>query len=72
MHMAQNGSDKKIIISEDMEGAVRAAMGVTRPGCTCLLSPAASSYNKYKNFEEKGRHIKNIVRRYAEMGGEKA
>lgn len=72
MHMAQNGSEKKIIISEDMEGAVRAAMGVTRPGCTCLLSPAASSYNKYKNFEEKGRHFKNIVRRYAEMGGEKA
>lgn len=54
-----------------MEGAVRAAMSVTRPGCTCLLSPAASSYNKYKNFEEKGRHFKNIVRRYAEMGGEK-
>ena len=72
MHMAQNGSEKKIIISEDMEGAVRAAMSVTRPGCTCLLSPAASSYNKYKNFEEKGRHFKNIVRRYAEMGGEKA
>lgn len=72
MHMAQNGSEKKIIISEDMEGAVRAAMSVTRPGYTCLLSPAASSYNKYKNFEEKGRHFKNIVRRYAEMGGEKA
>ena len=52
---------------------MRAAMGVTQPGaCTCLLSPAASSYNKYKNFEEKGRHFKNIVRRYAEMGGEKA
>ena len=51
---------------------MRAAKGVTRPGSTCLLSPAASSYNKYKNFEEKGRHFKNIVRRYAEMGGEKA
>ena len=30
------------------------------------------SYNKYKNFEEKGRHFKSVVRRYAEMGGEKA
>ena len=72
MHMAQNGSEKKIIIAEDMEGAVRVALSVTRPGCTCLLSPAASSYNKYKNFEEKGRHFKSVVRRYAEMGGEKA
>ena len=48
MHLAQNGSEKKIIIAEDMEGAVRVALSVTRPGCTCLLSPAASSYNKYK------------------------
>ena len=71
MHMAQTGSEKKIIIAEDMEGAVRVALSVTRPGCTCLLSPAASSYNKYKNFEEKGRHFKSVVRRYSEMGGEK-
>ncbi|MGN0544011.1 MAG: hypothetical protein ACI4I0_00425 [Acutalibacteraceae bacterium] len=52
------------------ESAVRAALNVTRSGMTCLLSPAAPSYNKYKNFEEKGRHFKAIVRRYAEMGGE--
>ena len=70
MHMAQAGSEKNIVLVEDMESAVRAALNVTRSGMTCLLSPAAPSYNKYKNFEEKGRHFKAIVRRYAEMGGE--
>ena len=70
MHMAQEGSEKNIVLVEDMESAVRAALNVSRSGMTCLLSPAAPSYNKYKNFEEKGRHFKAIVRRYAEMGGE--
>lgn len=70
MAMAENDSGKNIFIVEDMESAVRKALSCTRSGHTCLLSPAASSYNKYKNFEEKGRHFKAIVRRYAEMGGE--
>ena len=32
----------------------------------CILSPAASSYNEYKNFEEKGRHYKEIIKKYGE------
>jgi UDP-N-acetylmuramoylalanine--D-glutamate ligase len=27
----------------------------------CLLSPAASSYDRYKNFEERGNHYKELV-----------
>ncbi|PLW95856.1 MAG: UDP-N-acetylmuramoyl-L-alanine--D-glutamate ligase [Marinilabiliales bacterium] len=27
----------------------------------CLLSPAASSYDRYKNFEERGEHFKELV-----------
>ena len=45
----------------DMEDAVRAAYALTAPGKTCLFSPAAASYNYYKNFEEKGRHFKALV-----------
>ncbi len=30
----------------------------------CLLSPAASSYDRYKNFEERGSHFKEIVKTY--------
>jgi UDP-N-acetylmuramoylalanine--D-glutamate ligase len=39
---------------EDLEQAVALAKSLTRPGCSCLLSPAASSYDHFKNFEERG------------------
>ena len=31
-----------------------------KPGDVCLLSPAASSYDQYKNFEERGRKFKAL------------
>ena len=30
------------------------------------VDPAASSYNVYKNFEEKGRHYKALIKQYGE------
>jgi UDP-N-acetylmuramoylalanine--D-glutamate ligase len=33
----------------------------TNPGKACLLSPAASSYDQFKNFEERGRLFKKIA-----------
>ena len=35
---------------------------VTRPGFVCLLSPAAASYDEFMNFEERGKHFKEMVR----------
>jgi UDP-N-acetylmuramoylalanine--D-glutamate ligase len=35
--------------------------GNTKPGKACLLSPAASSYDQFKNFEERGRLFKKIA-----------
>lgn len=35
---------------------------VTSPGKACLLSPAASSYDEFKNFEERGSVFKKIAR----------
>ena len=32
-----------------------------KPGDVCLLSPAASSYDQYKNFEERGRKFKALA-----------
>ena len=32
-----------------------------KPGDVCLLSPAASSYDQYKNFEERGRKFKSLA-----------
>jgi len=51
----------KVFIAQDMEAAVRAAYRMTRPGFACLLSPAAASYNYYKDFAHKGDHYKSLV-----------
>ncbi len=57
-------SEKNAVAAADLDEAVRAAYSYTEKGKICLLSPAASSYNVYKNFEEKGRHYKELVRKY--------
>jgi UDP-N-acetylmuramoyl-L-alanine---L-glutamate ligase len=36
-------------------------ISLTRPGGACLLSPAASSYNEFKDFAERGRAFKKIA-----------
>lgn len=55
------GCTKNMIPAKDMEDAVRKCRDCTHEGSSCLFSPAAASYNFYKNFEEKGRHYKALV-----------
>ncbi len=45
---------KNIYYIESLEEAVKKAKIVTKKGKICLMSPAASSYEYFKNFEEKG------------------
>lgn len=45
----------------DMEEAIQTAYRITPTGGACLLSPAASSYNQYKNFEDRGEHFTTLV-----------
>ncbi len=56
----------KVIYACDMEDAVKNAIEYTKENGVCLFSPAAASYNFYKNFEEKGRHFKELVVKYAQ------
>ncbi|MBR1810643.1 MAG: UDP-N-acetylmuramoyl-L-alanine--D-glutamate ligase [Clostridia bacterium] len=58
-----DGCMANIVIAADMETAVKAAVKYTAPGKACVLSPAAASYNYYKNFEEKGKHYKTLVKK---------
>ena len=46
---------------KDMREAVEQAYKLTTPSKSCLLSPAAASYNTYKNFEERGDDFKKLV-----------
>ena len=62
--LKENGCKKNIIKDENLEQAVINAYEFTALDKICLLSPAASSYNVYKNFEEKGRHYKQLIEKY--------
>ena len=44
-----------------MDEAIHFAAANTKKGKICLLSPAASSYDHYKNFEERGNHYKQCI-----------
>ncbi|MCH5170277.1 MAG: UDP-N-acetylmuramoyl-L-alanine--D-glutamate ligase [Oscillospiraceae bacterium] len=61
-----NGTAKVLLKAENIEDAVIKAYENTEKGGICILSPAAPSYNEYKNFEEKGRFYKTCVRKYGE------
>lgn len=54
---------------KDMEEAVLLAFSLARPGDTVLLSPACSSFDQYRDYEERGRHFKEVVRRLQEKTG---
>ncbi len=59
--LRKRGSTKNMICAKNMEHAVELADEYTEKGKSCLFSPAAASYNYYKNFEEKGKHFKKLV-----------
>ena len=45
----------------DFEGAVRAACQAARPGDVVILSPACASFDRFKNFMERGAAFKKII-----------
>ena len=55
------GSNKNVEFFENLKDAVEFAKKVTKENSICLLSPAASSYGYFKNFEERGKLFKEYV-----------
>ena len=47
-----------------MEEAFAYLSAHAQPSDVCLLSPAASSYDQYKNFEERGRKFKALAKSF--------
>ncbi|MFA5140940.1 MAG: UDP-N-acetylmuramoyl-L-alanine--D-glutamate ligase [Elusimicrobiota bacterium] len=50
---------------ETLETAVEVAFKIGAKGDTLLLSPACASFDQFKDFEDRGRRFKEIVRKYA-------
>lgn len=52
--------NKNVYLIESLEDAVKKAKEVTKR--VCVMSPAAPSYNAFKNFEEKGKKYKEYIK----------
>lgn len=52
---------ERIVLTDHLEEAARQARRLTRPGKSCILSPAAASYGIFKNFEERGDAFRKLV-----------
>lgn len=62
--LIEKGCRLNIVKCETLEEAVEKSFELTLNGKACLLSPAAASYNRYRNFEEKGNAFKQLVADY--------
>ena len=54
-------SGLQILHAQDMQQAVELARAAARPGDIVSLSPASASFDRYPNFEARGREYKQIV-----------
>ena len=55
--------NKNVLYTEKLEEAFNLSQKYTKKHMTCLLSPAAASYEFFKNFEEKGKAFEDIVKK---------
>ncbi len=60
-NVKHSSSDLKIIDAPSFEDAVRLARESARVGDTVILSPASASFDRFKNFEERGKYFKKLV-----------
>ncbi len=61
-HFLEECTTKNIKYVQTLKEANAMALKYTTPGKSCLLSPAAASYEYFKNFEEKGKAFEEIVK----------
>ena len=57
--LTMGGYDSEIC--SDGLSAVERACGLAQPGDVVIMSPASASFDRFKNFEERGNVFKNLV-----------
>ena len=60
-YIKAGGGDVKIIRKSDYKDVVETARAEAKPGDVVLLSPASTSFDMFKNFEERGKLFKRLV-----------
>ena len=64
--MNNRGVASQLVVYHTMEEAFDYLKTHAKSGDVCLLSPAASSYDQYKNFEERGRKFKQLAQAFGQ------
>ncbi len=62
--MKTRGVASQLVVYNNMEEAFDYLDAQAKLGDICLLSPAASSYDQYKNFEERGAKFKRLAQSF--------
>jgi UDP-N-acetylmuramoylalanine--D-glutamate ligase len=57
------GNDIEVYLENDFERAVQNALKIAKPGDVVILSPASTSFDLFKNFEERGNRFKEIIKK---------
>lgn len=62
--LCEGGLDATIPVSlhDKFDSALGALVSLATAGDTVLLSPAATAYGEFRNFEERGKHFKQLVK----------
>jgi len=61
---ARDEGVQKIIRATTFEDGVEKAIGEAIPGDVVLLSPACTSWDMFKSYEERGELFKELVRKH--------
>jgi UDP-N-acetylmuramoylalanine--D-glutamate ligase len=64
---AQLGDAARVLRAGDMNEAVKGALAAARPGSEILFSPACSSFDMYRSFEERGDDFRDSSLHYMGM-----
>ena len=56
-----DGTNPEILDVEEFDDAIRAAAARAKDGDVVILSPASTSFDRFRNFEERGDRFKKVV-----------
>jgi UDP-N-acetylmuramoylalanine--D-glutamate ligase len=59
---------KQALVCATLDQAFVHIQSIVREGMVVLFSPSGSSYDLYKNYEERGAHFKQLVHAYMGKG----